>query len=212
MRPKPGPAARFWNRHADRYARSPVRSESDYQAKMEHIRSLLRPDMEVLEFGCGTGSTALALAGYVKRIHATDISTRMIEIAREKARLADIGNVHFEPVCFEDCAETANTYDVIMGNSILHLMDDYGAAIAKVSAMLKPGGYFISSTTCLDDDFKFLRLVMPLGRLVGLMPPVAFFTEKQLVENLQRAGFSIAHQWKPARRRAVFIVAVKSGQ
>lgn len=206
---KPGPAVRFWDRIADKYARTKVRDEKAYQAKLEHIRSLLRPDMDVMEFGCGTGSTALALAGCVKHIHATDISPRMIEIAEGKAKAADIQNVRFEAIAFEECEVLANSLDVVMGHSILHLLDDYVGAIAKVHAMLKPGGHFISSTTCLNDGFWFLRPIMPIGQLFGFFPPVAFFTGGQLVDSLEQQGFTIDYRWKPAKRSAEFIVATK---
>ena len=97
-----------------------------------------------------------------------------------------------------------------MGHSILHLLDDYVGAIAKVHAMLKPGGHFISSTTCLNDGFWFLRPIMPIGQMFGFLPPVAFFTGGQLVDSLERQGFTIDHRWKPAKRSAEFIVATKT--
>jgi cyclopropane fatty-acyl-phospholipid synthase-like methyltransferase len=37
-------------------------------------------DMEVLEFGCGTGSTAIVHAPHVKELRAIDISEKMIGI------------------------------------------------------------------------------------------------------------------------------------
>jgi cyclopropane fatty-acyl-phospholipid synthase-like methyltransferase len=57
---------RFWNWMAKRYARQPVANEAAYRQKLETARSYLRPDMNVLEFGCGTGSTALLHAPHVK--------------------------------------------------------------------------------------------------------------------------------------------------
>ncbi len=52
--------------------------------------------MEVLEFGCGTGTTAITHAPYVKHIRAIDISSNMIEIAQRKADAKNIKNVTFE--------------------------------------------------------------------------------------------------------------------
>ncbi len=48
-------SARFWDRIAKRYARTPVADEAAYQRKLKITRGYLRPDMEVMEFGCGTG-------------------------------------------------------------------------------------------------------------------------------------------------------------
>ena len=77
---------KFWDRMAARYARQPVADEAVYQRKLEMTRSCLRPDMELLEIGCGTGSTAIVHAPHVRHILATDISENMLAIAREKAQ------------------------------------------------------------------------------------------------------------------------------
>ena len=57
--------SKVWDRFAKRYAKSPVADQDAYQKKLQITREYLRPDMEVLEFGCGTGSTAIAHAPYV---------------------------------------------------------------------------------------------------------------------------------------------------
>ena len=52
----------FWNRIANRYSKQPVGDETAYQKKLQITRDYLEPHMEVLELGCGTGSTAIAHA------------------------------------------------------------------------------------------------------------------------------------------------------
>jgi len=79
-------SAKFWNRIADRYSRQRVADEESYLKKLKKTQEYFRPHMEVLEIGCGTGSTAIAHAPFVKHIEAIDISSRMIEIARGKAK------------------------------------------------------------------------------------------------------------------------------
>ena len=76
---------KFWNKIADRYSRRPISDEAVYEKKLDITRKYFRPDMEVLEFGCDTGTTAIAHAPYVKHIRATDISSKMIAIAQRKA-------------------------------------------------------------------------------------------------------------------------------
>ena len=74
--------ASFWDRHAEGYSKRPIADDAAYQKKLKVTREYFQPDMEVLEFGCGTGSTAISHAPFVKHIRATDISSKMIEIAR----------------------------------------------------------------------------------------------------------------------------------
>jgi len=88
-------SARFWHKIAERFSKRPIADEAAYQKKLQATREYLRPDMEVLEFGCGTGSTASTHAPCVKHIHAIDISSKMIEIAQGKADAENIENVTF---------------------------------------------------------------------------------------------------------------------
>ena len=74
-------SARFWDKIAERYSKRPIADEAAYQKKLQVTREYLRPDMEVLEFGCGTGSTAITHAPCVKHIHAIDISPKMIMLS-----------------------------------------------------------------------------------------------------------------------------------
>ncbi|MDH3596571.1 MAG: class I SAM-dependent methyltransferase [Rhodospirillales bacterium] len=203
-------SARFWDRIAARYARRPVADEAAYQRKLEITREYLRPDMEVMEFGCGTGSTAIVHAPYVKHIRAVDISSRMLDIARRKAEAAGIDNITFEQSSIDDLEVPARSLDVVLGLSILHLLEHKDAVIAKVHDMLKPDGVFVSSTACLGDSQNWLRFVAPIGRRLGLIPFVSFFTKEDLRQSLGRAGFEIEHSWQPAKGKAVFMVAKKA--
>jgi len=204
-------SARFWDRIAKRYARRQIADEAAYLEKLRISRDYLRPDKDVLEFGCGTGSTAIAHAPFVKHIRATDISSAMIEIARRRAAAENIGNVTFEQLRIEDLVVPPGSLDVVMGHSILHLLDDKEAAIAKVHDMLKPGAVFITSTPCLADIANWFKYVAPIGRALGLIPLVRFFTADDLRNSLKEAGFEIAHDWQPGKGKALFIVARKAG-
>ena len=95
-------STKFWDKIAAKYARTPVSNEEAYQKKLQISREYLRPDTYLVEFACGTGSTALVHAPYVDRILATDISANMLEIARQKAADAGVENVTFEQVAFDD--------------------------------------------------------------------------------------------------------------
>ncbi len=203
-------AAKFWDWIARRYARTPIADEASYQKKLRVTQGYLRPGSEVLEFGCGTGSTALIHAPLVKHIHAIDISSRMIEIARSKADTGKIANVTFDQATLDDLDAPEQSFDAVLGLNILHLLEDRDAAIAKVYKLLAPGGVFISSTACIGDFMSWFRFIAPIGRLSGSLPQVKVFTSKQLAASLVNAGFEIGYRWQPpARSAAVFIAAKK---
>ena len=208
-------SARFWDRHAERYSRKPIADEAAYQKKLQVTREYFRPDMAVLEFGCGTGSTAILHAPYVRHIRAIDVSSKMIEIAQAKADAQDIENVTFEQSTIEELKASDQSVDAVLGLSILHLLKNKEAAIAKVYRMLKPGGIFVTSTVCLGNGMSYFKVIGPIGKFFGLMPTVRVFTMQQLESSLTDAGFDIDHRWQPGNGessfRSVFIVAKKVG-
>jgi len=201
----------FWDRHAKGYAKRPVADEASYQKKLAVTREYFRPDMDVLEFGCGTGSTAIVHAPYVKHIRATDISSKMIDIARRKAAAANVTNVTFEAIAIDDLEVPDESLDAVLGLSILHLLEDKETVIGSVHQMLKPGGVFVTSTACLGDTHKWFKPVGAIGHFLRLLPLVRVFTKQDLVTSLTDAGFDIAYNWQPAKGKAVFIVAKKPG-
>ena len=200
----------FWDRIAERYAKKPVGDEAAYQKKLAVTREYFRPDMGVLEIGCGTGSTAIAHAPYVAHIRATDISEKMVEIAKGKAAAARVQNVTFEALAAQDLDVARESVDAVLALSLLHLLEDKEAVIGRIHDMLRPGGLFVSNTVCLGDSMKWFRFVGPIGRWLGVFPLVRVFTRKELEESLASAGFEIEYEWQPDKR-VVFIIARKAG-
>ncbi len=202
--------SKFWDKTAERYSKRPVADEAACQKKQQITREYFDPDMEVLEIGCGTGSTAIAHAPYVKHIQAIDISSKMIEIAQGKADAKNVENVTFKRSTIDEISVSDQSLDAVLGLSILHLLDNKEGVIARVYKMLKPGGIFITSTACLGDTMKFFKMIAPIGKFFGLMPLVKVFTRRELEDSLTDAGFEIDYQWQPGKGTAVFVVAKKA--
>jgi len=211
-------ASQFWNKIADKYSKQPIADEAAYQKKLAVTRDYFRPEMEVLEIGCGTGSTAVLHAPYVKHIRAIDFSANMLAIAQNRAEAEHIHNITFEQAAIEDLDISNQSLDAVLGLSILHLLRDKNAAmvkdrsegtIARVYHMLKPGGLFITSTVCIGETMSWFRFIAPIGRVLGFLPFVQILTVQALVESLTQAGFELDYQWQPSKDKAVFIVAKK---
>ncbi len=202
---------RVWDRFAKSYAKRPVSDEDAYQEKLRITQKYFKPEMEVLEFGCGTGSTAIAHAPYVKHILAIDFSAKMLEFAREKAAASEIQNITFKQSSIDEFKAPDQNYDVALAHSILHLLEDKDMGLAKIFGLLKPGGLLVSSTICMGAKLHPARFILPIGRFLGLLPMVKFFSADELVDSIKGAGFEIVHQWQPDPKAAVFIVAKKPG-
>ena len=198
---------KFWNRHADRYAKSPIADPDSYETKLRLTRAHLRPDMRLLELGCGTGGTALAHAPFVREVLALDVAPRMIAIAEAKRMEADIENVTFAIADLHSFTPAGAPFDAVLALNVLHLVPDRDVALAKIRSLLKPGDLFVSSTICMGDGLKVFKLIAPVGRALRLFPTLRVFTSQALDRSVQRAGFEVIHRWTPGPRAATFLIA-----
>lgn len=202
----------FWDKMAPRYAKSAVGDEATYQRKLSETQEFLTPSMRVVEFGCGTGSTAIVHAPLVEHFTATDVSANMLEIARGKAEAAGIENMSFSLGTLQDLKAEAGSFDAVLGLNVLHLIEDRQAAISEAARILKPGGVFVTSTVCMSKSpLRFIKFLVPLGKLLRLLPDVFVLSEEGLASEVTAAGFQIERQWHHAKAGiAVFMVARKT--
>ena len=203
-------SAFFWNLIAGFYSNKPVPDETVYQRKLELTRERLSPDARVLELGCGTGSTALALAPFAGSVTAIDYSSRMIEIAREKTANSDYVNVKFKCGAINDFDFDGERFDAVLAHSLLHLLDNWEDVVRKSARLLEPGGVLVISTMCMEGQQIFLRLLGGFGKLTGLLPGLAFFSRKQLDACLADAGLTVEYDWMPSPQAGWFIIARKA--
>ncbi len=200
-------AATYWNGMAKRYAGSKIKDEAAYQEKLSRTRAILTPQSRVAELGCGTGSTAIALAHSAGEIIAADISSEMLRIAREKANSANINNIGFREGSLDDLD---GPFDVFLCHSFFHLVPDPQAVIRAAALQLKPGGYFVTSSSCLGDMGIGIRLFAKLLVLFGVAPRLTWFTRNDLRGWLQDAGLEIVEDWQPKKNAALFLIGKKT--
>ena len=136
--------ARFWDRIAVKYAADPIADMAGYEATLRRVQSLLPADQDVLEIGCGTGSTALRLAPHTSRLLATDVSAGMIAIAREKLAARPVPQLSFAVADAETPVAGQREYDVVLAFNVLHLVTDLDRALELAVQALRPGGMLIS--------------------------------------------------------------------
>jgi len=201
----------FWNKVAEKYAKSNISDIPTYERKLTDTQKLFTPEMRILEFGCGTGSTAIRHAPFVSHIDATDSAENMIQIGQQKAIEAGIDNITFTSATLKEFAAEDASIDVVLGLNILHLIADWQDTMLEVHRILKPGGAFVSSSACLGDSpMRLIKLMTPLGKLLGLMPDVYVFKKAELAEQITDSRFEIETQWCHGKLvESCFIVARK---
>ena len=197
----------FWNLLSSTYAKQSIGNEGAYQRKIAQTQSMMRPDMKVLEIGCGTGSTAAIHAPHVGHYTGVDYAPKMVAIARGK--IGGASNLSFEVSTFADWGAADASYDMILGLSILHLMPDYRDTLAKAYRPLKPGGYLVTSTICLGDHAGIVKYILPVASSLRVAPVIVPFKLDGLTSNIKEAGFDIVDEWQPTPKEAAYHLSQK---
>lgn len=127
----------YWTEHAERYEQT-TRLHRDRLLRAE----LLSPEDDVLDVGCGTGALTRSAAQRAAAGSALgiDLSSRMIEHARELTALAGITNARYEQADAEVHALAPSSVDVILSSFGAMFFGDPVAAFANLATALRPGG------------------------------------------------------------------------
>ncbi len=201
----------FWDKIARKYSKSDVKDKEGYSKTLGETRKFLKKEAVVLEIGCGTGTTALKLAGSVNDMTATDISSNMIAIAKEKAEEQNIQNVNFAQSTLFDEKLKKKSFDVILAFNLIHLLEDTESAMKRINELLRPGGLFVSKTHCMGEKGRLWPiLAFVMGKVMGISG-IKCFTIAELKEFMTNEGFELIDSQiyfsKPPR---LFVVARKA--
>lgn len=207
---------KIWDFLASSYDEGEKNFEPVHLKTIEKTKKYLHLDDTVLDYGCGTGTKALELAGDVKEIHGIDISSKMIEIANKKVFKLKTPNVYFTQATIFDESHEKGSFDVILAFNILHYLKDIQEVLQRINELLKPGGFFISSTECMGEEekMKFSRFlsfsvlfIMKKTRIL----PTKFFKISELEDLIYNGNFQIVETEKLNLRdlRFYFNVAKK---
>jgi len=109
-----------------------------FKKTIELTKKYLKPTDNILDFGCATGLYSIELAKYVKSVHGIDISSKMIDAAKNKA----LKNTKFTKASIND---KLGKYDVVLAFNVLHFIEKDISKI--IDQLLSPGGgiYFYNT-------------------------------------------------------------------
>ncbi|MDG6219489.1 MAG: class I SAM-dependent methyltransferase [Candidatus Thermoplasmatota archaeon] len=167
-------AIKFWDKQAKGYDASEKKFEPAFELILNRTKKYLKRSDNILDFGCATGSKTFQLAPFVRNVLCNDISPMMIELAKKKAEDLAITNADFLTGTIFDETLTTDSFDVIVSFGLLHLLKDNEGVMKRVDELLKPGGYFISTTACLKENMSLkskieFAMYMFIKR-IGLFP------------------------------------------
>jgi sarcosine/dimethylglycine N-methyltransferase len=126
----------------------PCSESCPHPEAMEHTNEImakavnLRPDIRLLDLGCGYGSTARYLtANYGCRVTGANISEKELELARERARTAGLERLlTFEYGDFHDLKYPDHSFQVVWSQEAFLHGADKTRILLECRRVLVPGG------------------------------------------------------------------------
>ena len=98
---------------------------------------------DVLDIGCGGGvdtMIAATMVGPAGRVVGTDMSSEMVERARQNLSLTHFNNVSYQESSAEDLPLPDQSFDVVISSGVFNLVPDKVKALKEVFRVMKPGG------------------------------------------------------------------------
>ena len=97
-------------------------------------------DMDVLDYGCGTGLVSLFLLPHVRSVTGADNSPGMLEVLNRKIAEGGIGNMKVIRLNLEQDPLPNERYHLIVTSMTMHHVADTGKVVRAFHDLLHPGG------------------------------------------------------------------------
>lgn len=106
---------------------------------------VFKENMTVVDLGCGDGYIARAIAGFVNKVIAVDISSEMLKELNRKAMQSGITNIVTIETQAEDVPVEDSSVDAVCANMFLHHIEEPEFAIKEMFRVVKNGGVAVVS-------------------------------------------------------------------
>ena len=134
----------------------------------------------------------------------------MIDLANQKVRDQQIGNVSFDQMDAFGERLASNSFSAVLAFNIFHLLEDAAHVLARLNDLLTAGGLLISQTPCLSERSWLFQSFVGLAQKTGLVPTITNLTFSELESFVSSGSFEIveteiwdekqAVQWIVARK------------
>ena len=162
----------FWDFSAPFYDLAQKANGRAFGDMLKVLTSLVPDGATVLEVAAGTGEISLAISNSASEILCTDISHKMLAVARKKASKQSVQNIIFDNINIFDTGKTEGAYDVVIASQVLHLIDNPENAAAELRRVAKD--MVILPLSLTKDLQGMAKAKIGLYRLFGFAPKVEF--------------------------------------
>lgn len=148
-----------------------------------------KPGERIIDWGCGTGDLAAAIAGYGAEVSGIDASTEMIQAARGKYPELNFILADGQTYVAEQPA------DAVFSNAALHWLKNAEGAAASIAGSLRTGGRFVAEFGALGNIASVVaglpRAFEAIGASDRLHLPWYFPSIGQYTTLLERHGLTV---------------------
>lgn len=186
-------AVEIYNEIAEDYAKNYDSEEDDGEGLvfLKTFLSYLKPNSYIVDIGCGTGFSAGWFSKKGFQVEGSDLSTKMIEIARVKRP-----HIQFSVADMRIFQPTKNADAVWAGYSMFHFeQTGFEQTIENIKTYLKSGGIF---GLVMQEGDREVEVPEPF--LPGKNIYIHLYTQRELTNILEKYGFEILDfKRKPAQ-------------
>lgn len=112
---------------------------------------VLTPDMDVMDFGCGTGLLTIQLQPLVRSVTGVDSSQGMLEIFNGKIARLRLNRVNGLLVDLDNGDTLEGNYGLVVSNMTLHHIKEIEPLINRFHNIIAPAGYLCIADLDLDN-------------------------------------------------------------
>jgi 2-polyprenyl-3-methyl-5-hydroxy-6-metoxy-1,4-benzoquinol methylase len=111
----------------------------------------LNHEMNVMDFGCGTGLLSIELLQFVRSITCVDSSQGMLDMLTMKIDKLKLKAINTMLVDLDKGDKLTGRYDIIVSNMTLHHIKEIDVIIKQLHKTVAPEGYLCVSDLDLDE-------------------------------------------------------------
>lgn len=155
----------------------------------------VRSTDNVLDLGCGDGTTALPLAKRAAQVKGVDIATNLVAAGRERARASGLENLTFDEgdACRLDGLGN-DSFDLSLTVFGAMFAPDPDAVAANLVRVTKPGGRIVMGNWIPNDPTSFISKLLKISMAYAPPPPAGFISpmtwgvEANIADRFGKAG------------------------
>lgn len=188
-----------FKRQAETLSAAPVFTDSEV---LEKIQQAIKPTrmMNLLDLGCGPGIVTAALAPHVREVVAYDLTSEMLDQARQRCQKAGLRNVRFEPGRAEELSFEKESFDCVVTRLTIHHFLDPRQVMEEVARVTRPNGKVVVVDVVSSENEEEAALH---NALETLRDPshVRMLSAPELRGLVEKAGLRITSQMTWVKKR-----------